>query len=78
MRRGKVNLGLKSALHKAPAAVNYNGVIYKVMFSWIIALLLLSGCAVETARRETPAAANEQQPESKKDAYPTFTYRPGS
>jgi len=53
--------------------------IYKLMFSWIFALLLLTGCAVETARRETPAgAANEQQPGSKKDAYPTFTYRPGS
>ena len=79
MRRAKVNLGLKSALHEPPAAANYNRMIYKVMFSWILALLLLAGCAVESARRETPAAAsNEQEPESKKDAYPTFTYRPGS
>jgi len=52
--------------------------IYKLMFWWIFALLL-TGCVVETARRETPAgAANEQQPGSKKDSYPTFTYRPGS
>ncbi len=79
MCRVKITLGLKSALYKSPAAVNYNGMIYKVMFSWIFALLLLTGCAVETARRETPAeAASEQQPGSKKDAYPTFTYRPGS
>jgi outer membrane biogenesis lipoprotein LolB len=50
----------------------------KVMFSSIFTLLLLTGCAVETGRRETPAAADEQRPGTKKDAYPTFTYRPGS
>ncbi len=77
MRRAKVDLGLKSALHNAPAAVNYNGM--KTAISSILALLLLAGCAGELSRRDAAQTpADSQQAEPKKDAYPTFTYRPGS
>jgi hypothetical protein len=56
--------------------------IYKAMFSWICAspfLTAIAGCAGELPRRDAAhPPADNQQAEPKREAYPTFTYRPGS
>ncbi|GEM_PF-2958851 len=51
--------------------------IYKL--TWILVLILLAGCASEFARHDVAeTTTREQQADSRKNAFPTFTYRPGS